>query len=205
MNNAVQKLIEIGRNLGIEVLDLADVVLDDEKFGIWSGSAMSFVHHYGKGQLAQHTLEVVELAMRNNEYFKTLGKGVDDRLVYLAAVFHDAGKMFDYAPKEECDLATWETTISYDNWESTDHKLKIYHISRSGLIWSKAFDKLGSFLPPEAHDQVLHAILAHHGQKEWGSPVTPKTRLAWLIHLADNTSARMDDCEKKRPDPWQKK
>lgn len=205
MNNALQKLIEIGNNLGPEVLALADIVLDDHRFGIWSGSAMSFIHHYGKGQLAQHTLEVVELALKNNEYFKTIGKGVDDRLVYLAAVFHDAGKMFDYAPKEECDTSPWETFINYENWENTDHKLKIYHISRSGLIWSKAFDKLGSFLPPGAHDEVLHAILAHHGQKEWGSPVTPKTRLAWLIHLADNMSARMDDCVKERPNQWQKK
>lgn len=204
MNPALQKLITIGNQLGAEVLALADEVLDNDKFEIWSGSGLGFQHHYGKGQLAQHTLEVVEIALANNAYFKTLGKGLDDRLVYLAAVFHDAGKMWDYAPQEDYNELLDTDFVNYDKWGSTDHKRKIYHISRSALIWSKAFDKYGSFLPPEAHDEVLHAILAHHGQREWGSPVTPKTKLGWLIHLADNMSARFDDCEKPKPEPWQK-
>ena len=34
-----------------------------------------------------------------------------------------------------------------------------------------------------------------HGQREWGSPVMPKSRVAWLLHLSDGISARMADCE----------
>jgi 3'-5' exoribonuclease len=44
-------------------------------------------------------------------------------------------------------------------------------------------------------DNVLHAILAHHGSREWGSPVVPLTKLAWMLHLCDGISARMDDAE----------
>jgi len=47
----------------------------------------------------------------------------------------------------------------------------------------------------ELHDKVLHAILAHHGCREAGSPVAPKTREAWLVHFCDGISARMDDAD----------
>jgi 23S rRNA maturation-related 3'-5' exoribonuclease YhaM len=45
------------------------------------------------------------------------------------------------------------------------------------------------------HDSVLHAILAHHGRREAGSPVAPKSRIAWLVHLSDQISARMADAD----------
>jgi 3'-5' exoribonuclease len=45
-------------------------------------------------------------------------------------------------------------------------------------------------------NNVLHNILAHHGQRAWGSPVAPATKEAWILHLADNLSARLDDCDK---------
>ena len=46
----------------------------------------------------------------------------------------------------------------------------------------------------DEHDEVLHAILSHHGRREYGSPVSPSTRIAWLLHLCDSISARMFDC-----------
>jgi len=46
------------------------------------------------------------------------------------------------------------------------------------------------------HDAVLHCILSHHGRREWGSAVAPSSREAWLVHLADMKSARMDSYDK---------
>ena len=45
------------------------------------------------------------------------------------------------------------------------------------------------------HEDVLHAVLAHHGTREAGSPVAPKSRVAWLVHLCDGISARMYDAD----------
>jgi 23S rRNA maturation-related 3'-5' exoribonuclease YhaM len=45
-------------------------------------------------------------------------------------------------------------------------------------------------------DNITHNILSHHGQRAYGSPVFPATREAWVLHLADNLSARLDDCDK---------
>ena len=38
---------------------------------------------------------------------------------------------------------------------------------------------------------------AHHGIRAWGSPVSPNTQLAWLLHLSDNLSARLNDCDRR--------
>jgi 23S rRNA maturation-related 3'-5' exoribonuclease YhaM len=70
----------------------------------------------------------------------------------------------------------------------------IHHISRSAIIWAEAASRLYTNYS-KYYEPVLHAILAHHGFREAGSPVAPKTRVAWLVHLCDNISARMDDAD----------
>ena len=192
----VAKLREISSKLGKETEKLALHVLDHPLFALWSGSGLSFVHHYGRGQLAQHTLEVVELALLNNECFKALGKGVRDDLLFLAALFHDVGKIRDYTPLPPDSSVSRD---AYQEWVSTESKSKIYHITHSALAWNEAFNEDGHHLSTEEKEEVLHAILAHHGRHEWKSPVEPKTRMAWLLHLSDNMSARIDDCVKVRP------
>lgn len=163
-------------------------VLGDCRFPVWSGSSKPEQHHYGKGGLAQHTLEVVELCFLNNSYFNSQNKGVDEGTLFLAALFHDAGKMDDYAP---------EDTL-YNNWTGTNHKRRIHHITRSALIWNEASKHIDFKSTPKGQeiiDDVLHAILSHHGKREYGSPVAPDTKMAWILHLSDAMSARVYDCE----------
>ena len=168
---------------------VSNVVIDDERFPLWSGSSKEYQHHYGKGGLLKHTCEVIRLCILNN---RQLEAGIDERQLFLAALFHDCGKMWDYEPTwENRDDWRQERFINYHKWNSTNHKRQIHHISRSGIVWSKASENMGE--SQEWCDEVLHAILAHHGQREWGSPVGPNTKLAWMLHLCDCISARMDD------------
>jgi 3'-5' exoribonuclease len=152
------------------------------QFEFWSGSHQECYHHYGKGGLVRHTLEVVELGLHTIPTLDLCGK-VDSIEYFLAALFHDTGKMFDYT-----------TDDKFKAFESAPHKRYIHHISRSALIWHDVASKF-SEINDRYHDSVLHAILAHHGLREYGSPVAPKTRVAWLLHLCDGISARMDDAE----------
>lgn len=165
-----------------EVRNIANIVLENPDFAIWSGAGSPDKHHYGKGGLLKHTTEVIDLCLRNNSYFGN-DKKVDDRKLFLAGLFHDVGKIHDYAPSDK----------DYKEWHSVDHKYKIYHISRSVLVWH---DAIKDTVFSDIEDEVTHAILAHHGRREWGSPVECKTRLAWLLHLCDSISARMDDCDR---------
>lgn len=200
MNSPVEKLKALAKEY--DVAEISNVILDDPRFPLWSGSSKSQTHHYGTGGLARHVLEVVELCIRNNEYFE-IPKRANQQQLFLAALFHDAGKMWDYQPsRPACCIdahlifrgTNYEAIKSWSDWESNEHKYMIHHISRSGLVWNEAAKKF-NFPDP---DSVLHAILSHHGLREWGSPVCPRTRLAWLLHLCDSISARMDDCDKVR-------
>src|SRR5690606_9342382 len=40
-------------------------------------------------------------------------------------------------------------------------------------------------LPEEIMMRLEHIILSHHGKLEWGSPVTPQTIEANIVHFAD--------------------
>lgn len=178
------KLKFLAGSFGREVKTISNIVLENPKFPIWTGS-LDGKHHCGAGGLAQHTYEVAHLCGNNNYITKAR---INDKHLFLAALFHDVGKMWDYEPSSSGIID--EKT----KWEATPHKRIIHHISRSALEWSKAVDTTGLF--KDAHDDILHAILAHHGQREWGSPVAPKTKLAWMLHLCDNLSARINDCDK---------
>jgi 3'-5' exoribonuclease len=38
---------------------------------------------------------------------------------------------------------------------------------------------------------LTHMLLSHHGEKEWGAPVEPRTLEACALHYADNLDARV--------------
>lgn len=180
MNESTKELQSIAGDLG--VYDISATVLGDTRFDVWSGSSKPEQHHYGKHGLSIHTLEVVKMCFAT---IKTLNVDVDHTEVFLSALFHDCGKMYDYEPTDE----------TYENWVGTSHKRQIHHISRSALIWSHASTFL-SFSYIKYHDSVLHNILSHHGSRAAGSPVMPYTKAAWLLHLCDGLSARLNDCDK---------
>jgi hypothetical protein len=207
----IKWLDEKASYLGIR--DLCSIVLDDERFPIWSGSSKSKQHHYGKHGLIIHTSEVIKLSLTNNTFY--CGSNgqvpVDPRKLFLAGLFHDAGKMWDYEPVSVYDEAPLVGLVvpAYSEWRPTTHKRRIHHISRSALIWQEAcstyydrspvvgrpFKPRYDWLTQEFIDDVLHAILAHHGCREWGSPVSPNTKLAYFLHTCDMISARIEDCD----------
>lgn len=181
--NHINDLRVIAQTLGEEVLQISERVLLNPDFETWSG-CVGNKHHYGKGGLQQHTWEVVTLCLNNRKFFEDLGHKISEKELFLAALFHDVGKIWDYKPSNE----------EMSEWEGTEHKRKIHHITRSAIYWSKSVSETG--FCKDVEDEVLHAILSHHGQREWGSPVAPKDRVAWILHLCDSLSARIDDCDR---------
>lgn len=164
-----------------KLVGVCQPVLDDPRFVVWSGSSKPFQHHYGRGGLVTHISEVVKLMLQIN---MTMDYQLFDKHLFLAGLFHDVGKMWDYEPLDSTD---------YKEWRGTAHKRHIHHITRSGLVWMESAKK---DMPTETQDDVLHAILAHHGRREAGSPVYPATKLAWILHFCDGISARMNDADK---------
>lgn len=155
------------------------------QFAYWSGSGKETHHHYGIRGLAQHTYEVINLMLSSKETLNLTDVKSDH--IYLAGLFHDIGKVWDY-----------EGYCPYDGipqmYIKTKHSRNIHHISRSAFVWRDAVKETGLY--KDVEDDITHAILSHHGQREWGSPIMPNTQLAWLLHLCDSISARMNDWNK---------
>jgi len=182
---AYNNMLDLAEHLDVE--DLARVVLDDDIFRRWSGCDNPKLHHYGEYGLITHTWEVVKACQKMRDVFYKYD--IDQTELFLAGLYHDVGKIYDYECKDGV-------------YTARKHKRRIHHISRSALIWNDAITKeidntLGKYIPGrmQMKENVLHAILSHHGQRAWGSPVAPDTRIAWLLHLCDSMSARLYDCD----------
>jgi len=50
-------------------------------------------------------------------------------------------------------------------------------------------------LAPERLELLLHLILSHHGQHEFGSPRLPQTAEALVVHYIDNMDAKLNAIE----------
>jgi 3'-5' exoribonuclease len=187
MQNESLKLIDRHVNYlnDASIKSLVDDFLVDGKyvgFYFWSGSSKSHQHHYGDGGLLRHTAEVIELCQKSAEFSFLHKKEVEMNVLLLSALFHDVGKLWDYTKNESGE------------WVGTEHKRNIHHISRSAIEWNLIASRHN--IPQDLIDKVTHCILSHHGQREWGSPVAPRSREAWILHLCDGLSARIDDCDK---------
>lgn len=124
-------------------------------------------HHTYAGGLAEHTLEVGEFAF-NLAGSKSLQ--VDTDVLFTAVIFHDYMKIRDYD--------------EFGN--KTKYHDQIRHLAGSYAEWVRISDQCD--VPQDKRDAVGHCILAHHGRKEWGSPIEPQTVEAQILHFADMLS-----------------
>jgi 3'-5' exoribonuclease len=103
--------------------------------------------------------------------------GIDRDLAVTGALLHDIGKVEAYA--------TQGGAI-----ELTDAGKLLGEIPLGYYIVRRAIEDMPAF-PTETAMGLLHIILSHHGQLEHGSPVTPCTREATLVHMIDNLGGRL--------------
>jgi 3'-5' exoribonuclease len=102
--------------------------------------------------------------------------GLNRDLVVAGCLLHDFGKI-------------WELEIGA-SIEYTDDGRLIGHIPMETLFVDKKIGELEKF-PAETRRQLLHILLAHHGEYEFGSPRRPKTPEALLVHMTDNLDSKM--------------
>lgn len=128
--------------------------------------AAKMFHHACVGGLLEHTLSVARFAVTACDVYPELGRD----LVVTAAIVHDLGKMKAYDP------ITFDLTGEGSLWS---------HLYMGASMVEHAIDRLPGF-DPDLRLRLVHAVLAHHGRLENGSPVVPMTLEAMVLHYADN-------------------
>lgn len=136
-------------------------------------SAAKSVHHGFLGGLLQHTLGVVKIC----DFIGNSYPVIDKDLLMTAALFHDVGKMQELA--------------KFPASEYTDDGQLLGHIFIGADIVRCAIRDIPNF-PHKMGAELIHCILAHHGELEFGSPKKPAIVEAFALHMADNLDAKME-------------
>lgn len=135
--------------------------------------AAKLLHHASVGGLLEHSLSMANLAIHLANHYPH----VDQDLLVAGALVHDMGKVWEYTFSGSFDI-------------STDGRL-VGHITRAALEIEKAAAALEVPMEDGQLQELLHLVLSHHGTMEWGSPVTPKTLEAILLHQIDLLDSRV--------------
>ncbi len=136
-------------------------------------SAAKSVHHSFVGGLLEHTLSVVKLC----DFFSRQYPALNRDLLLTAAMFHDIGKVQELSSFPENDY--------------TDEGQLIGHIIIGTQMVQARIAQIPGF-PKKLETELVHCILAHHGELEYGSPKKPALIEAMALNLADNTDAKME-------------
>ena len=129
------------------------------------------MHHAFRSGLLEHTVSVVSAAKMLAQHY-----GADQDLVVAGALLHDLGKI-------------WELELG-PSIEYTDDGRLLGHLPMEVLYVEKRISELERF-SAETRRLLLHILLSHHGEFEYGSPRRPKTPEALLVHMVDNMDSKM--------------
>lgn len=190
-------------------------ILTYDKFFTWPASLSH--HHAYEGGLLAHTVEVCDVALRS--FYGMKSDELCDPTTYTggmqwinlppadiliaAALWHDVMKTEEYVVADwsgvkqaqldkirhltkRCDID------NFDVWIKDESRVKMFGHHEHIIAGAMAFQKSAWFnnVHTDTIDAVTHCILAHHGRKEWGSPVEPQTIEALILHQADMLSAQ---------------
>lgn len=139
-------------------------------------SAAKTMHHGFVGGLLQHTLAVTKLCESFAEQYTVLNRD----LLVTAAIFHDVGKLREISRFPENDY--------------TDEGQLLGHIIIGAQMLTERIAMIPGF-PKKLEHELVHCILAHHGELEYGSPKKPALVEAVALSFADNMDAKMEALE----------
>ncbi len=149
------------------------LLLDPETLDIFSKApAARMMHHAYIGGLLEHTLSMVHIGQMLTGLYSYVNKD----LLLAGILLHDMGKGLEY-----------DTSGSFN---FTDDGRLVGHVVRAAITVEKAAAELDDIREEDVRE-LVHLILSHHGQLEWGAPVVPKTVEAVLLHQIDLLDSRM--------------
>ena len=145
-------------------------------------------HHARRGGLVEHVAQMMRLALAIGPLYPQLNLD----LLIAGVLFHDAGKLW------ENHLPETGFTMGYDERGELMGHISI-GLELVNSIWRKLQTdeniRAWSACTPSSEDvrmHLLHLIGAHHGEPQFGSPVSPKTPEAMALNYIDNLDARME-------------
>ncbi len=170
-----KKLLEIIESIKNPYLrELLELIFSNEEFTekFFKSPASLSIHHAYLGGLAEHTLSVTLLLDVISKHYR----GVNRDLLIASGILHDIGKVFELSGGISPDY--------------TDTGRLLGHIYLGARFVDDFIGKIDGF-PQDLRDVLIHTLLSHHGEYEYGSPKRPKTIEALILHYVDNMDAKV--------------
>ena len=145
-------------------------------------------HHARRGGLVEHTAQMMRLAAQIAPLYPQLNLD----LLIAGILFHDSGKLW------ENHLPETGFTMGFDErGELMGHisiGLELVNSLWRKVLASPAAQGWNEMLPAseDVRLHLLHLIGSHHGEPQFGSPVSPKTPEAMALNYIDNLDARLE-------------
>ena len=159
------------RNEHLRIL-LNRIVADHEsQLRVWPAAQQ--IHHAYRGGFLEHITKMAEVGR-----YLARSYGASEDLVLAGVVLHDIGKLHE---------------LAYEGGQGTytrDGNL-VGHIVLGIIMAREAINGISGF-PEELRSQVEHLIASHHGVREHGSPVEPKTIEAFILATVDELDAKLN-------------
>jgi 3'-5' exoribonuclease len=163
------------KNAHVRVL-LNRVVTDHaEQLKVWP--AAQAIHHAYRGGFLEHITKMAEVGR-----FLANAYNADWDLVLAGIILHDIGKLQE---------------LSYEGGGGSytrDGNL-VGHIVLGIVMVRETINGISGF-PDDLRAQIEHLIASHHGVREHGSPVEPKTIEAFILASIDELDAKLNQIRK---------
>ena len=146
-------------------------ILEAHEVALRRWPAALTVHHAYRGGLLEHILKVADVATALGAAYEA-----DRDLLIAGAVLHDIGKL------QELD---YDVVTRY----SLDGNL-VGHIAQGVVLVRSETEAIQGF-PHALRAQIEHLVVSHHGSKEFGLPVEPRTVEGFILSAADELDAKI--------------
>jgi len=196
----IQKLEKEWQSLKDRLDDeyLAVINKFEESSKVWNlfrliPAGKSMHHAYQRG-LWEHTISMANLAFSIASQYREQ-YNINESLIILGCMLHDVGKVFEFTVNSNTHLVE----------KYSDRGRLLGHIYMGTTYVEKLLNEI---IPAnsELKMELLHIMLSHHGEYEFGSPKIPKTMEAFIISAADNLDAHLNSIHYApmagTNDPW---
>ena len=136
--------------------------------------AATTVHHAYQGGLLNHTHQMLHML---EGLYPCLPYQIKVERCILAILFHDYGKVYEYNRQGDTQSDMYLLGHIYIGAHKLQNVLEQHSVE------------------PDEVKRIVHCVLAHHGQREYGSPVLPCIQEAAIVTYLDNISAKVDTME----------
>ena len=151
---------------------LLNRITSDHEAALREWPAAQTIHHAYRGGLLEHKLQMADVA-------RYLARAYDanEDIVLAGVLLHDIGKL------EELQYEPGGARYTRDG-------NLVGHIGLGLIMVREAINGISGF-PDDLRAQIEHLIVSHHGTRDHGSPVEPRTIEAFILAMVDELDARI--------------